>query len=144
MKTLKSTSALVACLIALCGTSFVNAAGIAVVMSVEADPVSVDMRDVRDIFLGKSSRLPNGKLVFALDQKPSEARDVFLDKLVEKSAPQLKSYWTQLVFTGRGNPPRQVSSDIEVKEFVSANPSMIGYIDLDSVDDTVQVLIQIE
>lgn len=119
-------------------------AGIAVVVNPGVGDVSVDQATLKDIFLGKLGTLPNGKKVVAIDQEPGGTREQFLKKLVNKSESQLKAYWAQLVFTGRGQPPRQVMDDDEVKELVAENPSIIGYIDSAEVDASVKVILTID
>lgn len=119
-------------------------ADIAVVVNPGVGDVSVNSAELKDIFLGKLNSLPNGKKIVAIDQEPGGVREEFLKKLLNKSESQLKAYWAQLVFTGRGQPPKQVMDDEEVKEFVSENPNMIGYIDSDEVDSTVKVIMTIK
>lgn len=129
-------------------TLFVAASGaqadIAVVVNPGVGDVSVNSAELKDIFLGKLNSLPNGKKIVAIDQEPGGVREEFLKKLINKSESQLKAYWAQLVFTGRGQPPKQVMDDEEVKEFVSENPNMIGYIDSEEVDSTVKVIMTIK
>lgn len=101
----------------------------------EIDSISADQ--VSDIFLGKSQRLPNGTKVIPLDQEgDGAARLEFYDKVVQKPVSQLNSYWSRLIFTGRGQPPFAVNGDTEVLEFISSNPNMIGYVELSSIDST--------
>lgn len=119
-------------------------ADIAVVVNPGVGDVSVNSAELKDIFLGKLNSLPNGKKIVAIDQEPGDVREEFLKKLVNKTESQLKAYWAQLVFTGRGQPPKQVMDDEEVKEFVSENPNMIGYIDSEEVDSTVKVIMTIK
>ena len=59
------------------------------------------------------------------------------------SESQLKSYWSKLVFTGKGQPPRDVQTDAEMIELVAGNPNIIGYVDISSVTDKVKVLTSI-
>ena len=49
---------------------------------------------------------------------------------MRKTLPQLNSYWSRLIFTGRGQPPFAVSGNSEVLEFIASNPNMIGYVDV--------------
>jgi ABC-type phosphate transport system substrate-binding protein len=52
----------------------------------------------------------------------------------------MKAYWSQLTFTGKAQPPRQVSGDAAVKAAVADNPSAIGYISDGAVDGSVKVV----
>ena len=60
--------------------------------------------------------------------------------MLNKSGSQLKSYWSKLVFTGKGTPPKVVANDAEVISLISANPNLIGYIDAAAVTGTVKVI----
>lgn len=97
--------------------------------------------ELADIFLGRKLRFPDGQPAVALDQEiGSASRDEFYTAVVGISAVQLKAHWSKIIFTGRGKPPRAVSSDIEARGVVAANPQSVGYIDRALVDDSVRVL----
>ena len=52
----------------------------------------------------------------------------------------MKAYWAKIIFTGRGQPPRQVATSAEAKKLVAQNPNAIAYIDSAMVDDSVRVV----
>lgn len=107
---------------------------LAIIVNNSNDIQQVSEDDVAKIFLGKTRQLPDGTKVIPLDQLEREGlKEEFYSKVVKKSLPQLNSYWSRLIFTGRGQPPFAVSGDSEVLEFISANPNMIGYVDVKSL-----------
>jgi hypothetical protein len=65
---------------------------------------------------------------------------VFNEKILNKTSSQMKAYWSKLVFTGKGTPPKELLSDKEVIDLVSKNPNMIGYIQKESVTAAVKVV----
>ena len=67
-------------------------------------------------------------------------RSAFDQAALGKSTNQTKAYWSKLVFSGKGNPPKEVDSEAEVIELVSKNPSLIGYVDSGSVTADVKVV----
>jgi len=94
-----------------------------------------------DIFLGKAARFPDGSQAVPIDQSEgTPARDEFYTRIAGKSAAQMKAYWSKIIFTGRGQPPKAVSSSSEAKKLLGANPNTIGYIDSKLVDDTLRVV----
>lgn len=108
-------------------------AGVAVVVSADSSigPMSAD--DVAKIFLGKSSKTPDGASVTAYDQLEGEAvRDEFYDKAAGRSASQLKAYWSKLVFTGKGEPPKSLDPE-ELAAELADDPNAIGYVDSSAV-----------
>ncbi len=70
----------------------------------------------------------------------ANARHEFYRKIVNKSESQLKSYWSRLIFTGKGQAPQVVGSNDDVKSIISNNPNLIGYIDSSAVDASVKVI----
>ena len=107
-----------------------------------SSPVTALSKDrVADIFLGKVALLPNGEQVVPIDQaEGSAARNEFYARFTGKSAAQIKAHWSKIIFTGRGQPPMEVSSSDEVKKRVAENPKAIGYIERSAVDGSVRVL----
>lgn len=91
---------------------------------------------VSGIFLGKTNELTGVDLP---DGHP--VRDAFYHKVTGKDGAQLKAYWAKLVFTGKAQPLKEMASDAEVKKFVAANPTAIGYIDKGAVDGSVKVVL---
>ena len=92
--------------------------------------------DIAKIYLGKSKKFPGGETALALDKPAGEANRVaFIKNVVGKSETQFKSYWSRLIFTGKGVPPKIISSDAEVVNLVSRNPDMIGFVAASSVSD---------
>ena len=132
------------CILAVCISFFSAlsyAEGVAVIVNPAAGVSALTKDDVARIFMGKSKQFPNEKVATPIAQKPESAvRAVFEDKVLEKSAGQLKAYWSQLIFTGRAVPPEEYASDADVKKAVAGNPAIVGYIDPANVDKTVQVV----
>ncbi|MCK5789384.1 MAG: phosphate ABC transporter substrate-binding protein [Ketobacter sp.] len=104
---------------------------LAIIVNNTNDIQEISVEDVASIFLGKSRQLPDGTKVVPLDQlEGSGLKQEFYAKVVRKTLPQLNSYWSRLIFTGRGQPPFAVSGNSEVLEFIASNPNMIGYVDV--------------
>ena len=102
---------------------------------------TLSTNQVEDIFLGRMTHFPDGRRAVPIDQaEGSPARDAFYLKFAGKSPAQIKAYWSKIIFTGRGQPPRAVSNDAEVKKLIRANQDDIGYIDESMVDSSVKVL----
>ena len=111
------------------------------VVSAKSPITHLDANQVADLFLGKTSRFPDGTQAVPIDQsEDSPARDKFYAQFTGKSPAQLKAYWSKIIFTGRGQPPRQVSGSAEAKKLVAQNPNAIAYIDAKLVDDSVRVV----
>ena len=111
------------------------------VVSAKSPVGALNASQVADIFLGKTSRFPDGTHAVPIDQdEDSPAREKFYAYYTGKSPAQVKAHWSKIIFTGRGQPPRQVATSAEAKKMVADNPQAIGYIDNRLVDATVRVL----
>jgi hypothetical protein len=96
--------------------------------------------DVVKVFLGKKKNL-GGVTAIPVDQdEGTAARGDFYTSIVKKSEAQLKSYWSRLIFTGKGQAPQVVGGDGDIKNMVANNPNIIGYIDESQVDATVKII----
>jgi ABC-type phosphate transport system substrate-binding protein len=81
------------------------------------------------LFLRKQTKWPDGQVARPIDQsETSPVRRRFSDVIHHMDVPSVKSYWQELVFSGRGEPPPERASDADVIAFVKANPSAIGYV----------------
>ena len=117
-------------------------ADVVAVVSSRSPLTELSKNQVVDIFLGRVSRFPDGEQALPIDQaEGSAARDEFYAKFAGKSAAQIKAHWAKIIFTGRGQPPEEVSNSIEVKKMVIKKPHAIGYIDKNMVDGSVKVLL---
>lgn len=104
---------------------------------------SLDKSTIAKIFLDKQKRFSNGGEAIPLNLKGgSDIRSNFTTTILKKNSAQAKAYWTQLLFTGKGTPPKEMETDADVVRLVSANPALIGYIDSKSADDTVKVVLE--
>jgi hypothetical protein len=134
-----SSFKLVTALAFSCGLSFAHAGAVVVVGA--SSPIQASSKsDIVKVFLGKKKALP-GSVAIPIDQDTgNSARTDFYDNTVKKNDAQLKSYWSRLIFTGKGQAPQVVGNDRDIKSMVANNPNFIGYIEESTVDDTVKVI----
>lgn len=112
-----------------------------VIVSANNPNSTLDQTAVSKIFLGKAKRFPDGSQALPVDQDEGSAvREAFNSSVLGKSDSQLKSYWSRLIFTGKGTPPKPSGDDAAVKDLVAKNPNIIGYIDSSAVDASVKVV----
>jgi ABC-type phosphate transport system substrate-binding protein len=106
-----------------------------------SNAVSVDQAEITRLFTGRGTTFNNGSKATPLNLAESATtRSEFDSKVLSKSSSQMKAYWSKLVFTGKGTPPKEVTSDAEMKAIVAADATAIGYIDASAVDASVKVL----
>lgn len=120
------------------------AADMVVIVSARSPVASLRPDQVADIFLGQAGHFPGGGEAVALDLGlGSPLRDEFYAKVASKSPALLKAYWTKMIFTGRGRPPREAPNSAAVRKQVADNPALIGYIDRAALDSSVRAVLVI-
>lgn len=117
-------------------------AELVVIVSAKSPVNSLRSEQVADIFLGQIGNFPDGAEAIALDQSiGSPLRDTFYAKVASKSPALVKAYWTKMIFTGRGQPPKELPSSAAVRKQVADNPNLIGYIDRSALDPSVKAVL---
>ncbi len=119
-------------------------ADMAVIVNAAYPVGTADKDAVAKVFLSKANALSGGGTLIPIDQADGSAvRKDFYSKLAGKNPAQMNAYWSKLIFTGQGQPPKAVGGDVEVMNLVSANPSMIGYVHAAAVGKGVKVITKV-
>ncbi|GGE69223.1 phosphate ABC transporter substrate-binding protein [Massilia psychrophila] len=120
------------------------AADLVVIVSSKNPVAALRTEQVADIFLGQVGHFPDGGNAIALDQAVGSAqRDEFYVKVTAKSPALVKAYWSKMIFTGRGQPPREAPSSTAIRKLVADNPALIGYIDRSALDSSVKPVLML-
>jgi ABC-type phosphate transport system substrate-binding protein len=118
-------------------TGMANAADLVVIANPAVGPLTKEQ--VSDLFLGKSQAftpidLPEGSPEYAEFYKKATGRDVA----------QVKSTWSRVVFSGKGQAPKQLPDSAAVKKAVAADPKGVGYVEKSAVDGSVKAVVTLE
>ncbi|ABG38664.1 conserved hypothetical protein [Paraglaciecola sp. T6c] len=106
-----------------------------------SNSASIDAKTTQRIFLGKEKKFSSGEQATPINQAAGTAsRNSFDNDTLGRNSAQVSAYWSKLVFTGKGIPPKEVANDGEVIAIVAANPNAIGYVDSGSVDASVKAI----
>ncbi len=116
------------------GFSTVAFASISIIVHPE-NTSEVNKTQLRKIYLGKSLTYPDGSHVIPLDISSGKTRDFFNKAVMNKAQHGLNAYWSRMIFSGKGKPPKEVDGYTDVLEIVSKNKSAIGYVSSDEVDN---------
>jgi len=132
-----SITTMAAALVLLSSSAF---AGIVVIVH-PSNTNNIDAASIKQIFTGKASSYDDSSEAIPLNLGPKNAAtDEFNDKVLRKSAKQLKAYWSKKMFTGSGMPPKEIGSDAEMVKLIATNPNLIGYVSAEAVDASVRVV----
>jgi ABC-type phosphate transport system substrate-binding protein len=72
----------------------------------------------------------------------SAIRNRFLQVYLNQDEDKYTAHWTVRRYIGKGTPPRELPSSVEVINFVKSTPGAIGYIDEADVPPGVNVLLK--
>lgn len=112
-----------------------------VIVNVANGTSSASRKFVSDAFLKKTTRWPDGSVIRPVDQaEDSAVRRRFTEDVHKRSVAAVRSYWQQIVFSGRDLPPPEVGSSEEVVKFVAKHPGAIGYVPGDAPTLGVKVI----
>jgi hypothetical protein len=84
---------------------------------------------LKNAFLKKATSWGDGETLRPVDlAKKHPVRAQFAKDVLKKTLAQLKNYWNQLIFSGKGTPPPELDSEAAVIAFVLANRGAVGYL----------------
>ena len=103
--------------------------GFQVIVNPDNPLVTVDHGFLRDIYLKRATEWQTGAPVRPLDLSTRfPARVRFTREVLRKTSPQLRTYWNQQIFSGKGVPPPEADSTSAVIAYVLDNPGAIAYV----------------
>lgn len=95
-----------------------------------ANPVTaLDRTFLRSAFLRETLAWESGTPVHPIALPSSATASArFAEQILKKSVPQLRSYWVQRIFSGKGTPPPELESTAAVLTRVLSDPGAVAYI----------------
>lgn len=96
--------------------------------------------DIKNLFSGKQKSFPDGNTAIVLSLPEGDGDlSAFNNKALGKTDSQMKAYWSKVMFTGKGTPPKAVSQD-EMLKLVAENPNTVGIVDASKAGSAVRVV----
>jgi ABC-type phosphate transport system substrate-binding protein len=90
---------------------------------------SIDGDFLRDAYLKKTREWKGDGTIRPVDLSTKfPVRAKFVRDILKKTPNQLKNYWNQQIFSGKGVPPPEAESASAVISYVLKNPGAVGYI----------------
>ena len=114
--------------------------GIAVVVTARSTVPIIKQQEVSNIFLSKTNRFSNGEKTIPLEINNRGLRERFYKNITNKTPGQLKSYWTTLIFSGKGKPPKAFPNKKSLLDYMQENAGAIAYMPLSEVTTEVKVI----
>lgn len=120
-------------------------AGEILIVSADQPALSnVTLSQIQDAFLSKPAARSDIDLV-AVDRSETsdKIRERFYEKVIGKSMIRMKAHWSQLIFTGRGNPPAVAQDLSELKKILSQKKHAVGFVGGTESTDGLRVLLRV-
>ena len=115
-------------------------ADIAIVVGKNSTVNNINEREVNNVFLSKTRFLDNGTRVKPFELNNEIIKEEFYKVIANKSPSQINSYWTTLIFTGKGKPPRKVQEITQLIQVLNDSPNAITYLPQKNVTDSMRVV----
>jgi ABC-type phosphate transport system substrate-binding protein len=112
--------------------------GLVIVMNVNTDIQSMDAVQIRNLFTGKSRRMPNGKRAALASFAPEAS--FFNARMLQMSDAEVQAAWSRLRFSGRAPPPRTFDTAKQVVEYVARTPNALAYLPASVARQNVSVI----
>ena len=119
-------------------TSFSVAEQFVIVVHPDNPVTSLTQADIRKIFLGRRAFWENGHKIDVYLQTSNNLHTSLVSQILNKSIRQFKIYWRRELYSGTGIPPQQFSDEQDLIAQIATNPTAIGYISSESLDDRVK------
>jgi ABC-type phosphate transport system substrate-binding protein len=106
-----------------------SSAGYQLIVHGRHSTTQIDRSFVAQAFLKKIRKWPDGAAIQPVDLEPgSSVRHRYSVDVLGRSIDAVRSYWQQMIFSGRELPPAELPGDEEVVSFVARTPGAIGYV----------------
>lgn len=121
-------------------TPMFSYSALVIVVDKNSELKTLQREQVENIFLSRTSLFPDGSKAIPIEIKSGEIRTLFYKKIANKTPTQLSAYWTTLVFSGRGKPPKGYSSLDALSQQLQTKQGTISYIDESLLTTDLKVL----
>lgn len=90
---------------------------------------NIDIADIKRLYTLRQFSYQNGSIAFLFMLPYSIPEREQFDQIVSGlSSNQLMTYWSKIVFAGKGTPPRSVRGIDEMLRVISVTPNSMGYV----------------
>jgi hypothetical protein len=115
-----------------------------IIVNPDSGVAHLSRREVEEIFMGRTKRLPSGLVALPLEQLvPPAVRLRFYQYLVHLPIQEVRAYFARMYFSGQAQPPHQTQSAEETIELVLANKGAIGFVEKSKLDRRVRAVLEL-
>jgi hypothetical protein len=104
---------------------------------------TLNVNELRDLYLARSQSLPSGETAIVYEGTEAELRSRFIRSALGMRVRQFDAYWARLVFAGRVLPLNLAEQESELFTHLANNIHAIGYTDRSPQQETLKTLLVI-
>lgn len=117
-----------------------NGQELVIIANPDLPGMSLDAKGLQRIYMGKQTRWHNDVAVVPVMLRAGPVHEAFVEAYLDRSPHRFVTYWRQMIFTGKGTPPRSFASEKELVAFVAATPGSVGYASASTETRDVKIL----
>jgi hypothetical protein len=102
---------------------------------------TLNVNELRDLYLARSQSLPIGEKATVYERKEAELRSRFIRSVLGMRERQFDAYWARLVFAGRVLPLNLAEQENELFVHLANNIHAIGYTDRSPQSESLKTLL---
>ena len=108
----------------------------------KANPVkTMPVVELRRIFMKQTRMWPHAEPIVPVDwDSTSDMRQIFCERVLNRSVREMSEYWVQQTMTQGVSPPSTQRSALAILRYVASVPGAISYVPATDVDNTVSVI----
>ena len=103
-------------------------ADVLIIANKDVTETTLTKEDIQDIFLGKKVQWKDNSKIRFVTLKEGNLHKKFLRTYINRSATQYENHWRRMLFTGRGEKPKEFKSPEALIAYVTNTDGAIGYI----------------
>ena len=129
-------------LFSVLATATVVQAEIVIITNKATSLHGITLDEVGRLYMAQSKSFSNGNRASVADYAPGTAiRKQFYQKVLQMSDSEVSRYWAKRKFTRKVKPPKKISGEVAMKQWVASTTDSLGYVDGKSLDGSVKVLL---
>lgn len=114
---------------------------VVVVANKDSSIAQLSREEVSMLFLGKS-KSANDVTVTIIDSENQALRERFYLGVSNMNILRLKAYWSRIVFSGQGRPPKEVPIN-EARTRIEENPEVLTYLPANQVSQKMKIIFRL-
>lgn len=112
----------------------IGTADILIVVNSSVPVTSLSQKHLKEIFMGKRVQWNDKSSIYFAMNKDKNLQRKFIKTYLGKSERQFTSHWRNMLFTGKGDLPKEFDSTAELIEYIKITKGAISYVDSRGTD----------